>query len=176
MGFVSFLLTAAAPVLGQETGLPPPLPADAKEYHAEDYFPDFQLDMMQTSTGCLGVEKAKSSSGKEVYFSWFKNKESIVDWYNGTLHQKLMKRTFPGKVFRTPLENVPDDAGPILVITSMTYDPQAKLGGRFPFSQMAVELYTPLKGGMFANGRFAPSAVEVPELLEYTNAGPPPQK
>ena len=120
----------------------------------------------------LGVEAAKSSTGKEVYFSWFKDKESVLNFYNGEIHQKLMNKTFPGKLFRTPLENVSDDAGPILVITSVTYDPQGKLGGRFPFSQLAIELYTPLKGGMFVNGRFAPSALEVPEMIEYTNTGP----
>lgn len=175
LGFVGAFLAwpMAAPVLGQEAKNqpPPPLPADAKEFHAEDYFPNLQMEI-QSTPGCLGVEAAKSTTGKEVIFAWFKDKESILKWYYSEIHQKLMNKTFPGKMFRTPLENVPDDSGPILVITSLTYDPQAKLGGRFPFSQLAIELYTPLKGGLFVNGRFAPSALEVPEMLEYTNTGP----
>jgi hypothetical protein len=104
-------------------------PADAKEYHAEDYFPNLQMEIQ--STPDVWAWKRQVQTGKEVIFSWFKDKESVGKWYFSEIHQKLMNKTFPGKMFRTPLENVPDDSGPILVIASFTYDPQAKLGGRF---------------------------------------------
>jgi len=33
-------------------------------------------------------------------------------------------------------------------------------------TQIAIELYTPLPGGLAAGGRFAPSTVKVPGLVE----------
>jgi hypothetical protein len=144
---------------------------EGKTYHPEDFFPNLLLEL-QGTPGCLGVEAAQTQTGKDVVFSWFKDKDSLLGWYHGELHQKIMGKVFPGRVFRTPLENVPDDSGPILVVASLTFDDQAKLGGRLPISQLAIELYTPLSGGVFLNGRFAPSNLEVPNMLEYTNGGP----
>jgi len=143
---------------------------EEKTYHPEDFFPNLEMEL-QATPGCLGVEGAKTNSGKEVIFSWFKDKESLLGWYHSELHQKIMGKVFPGKEFRTPLENVPDDSGPILVVASLTFDSQAKLGGRLPISQIAIELYTPLSGGAFVKGRFAPSSLEVPNLMEYTSDG-----
>ena len=46
-------------------------------------------------------------------------------------------------------------------------------GVQMPVSQIAIELYAPLPGGLAAGGRFAPSAVKVPGLLEAPAASPP---
>jgi hypothetical protein len=35
-----------------------------------------------------------------------------------------------------------------------------------PVSQIAIELYAPLPGGLAAGGRFAPSSVKVKGLIE----------
>jgi hypothetical protein len=153
-----------AQAMAQETSTPP---QEEKTYHPEDFFPNLLMELQMTS-GCLGVESAKTASGKDVVFSWFKDKESLLGWYHGELHQKIMGKVFPGRVFRTPLESVPDDSGPILVVASITFDPEAKLGGRLPIGQIAIELYTPLSGGVALNGRFAPSTLTVPNLLDYS--------
>jgi hypothetical protein len=47
----------------------------------------------------------------------------------------------------------------------MTDTPQVT-GVQLPVSQIAIELYAPLPGGLAAGGRFAPSSVKVPGLIE----------
>jgi len=73
-----------------------------------------------------------------------------------------------------PLADVPDDGRPILAIASVT------LTGAPPTSaedlkfvpQIAIELYAPLPGGLAVGGRFAPSTVRVPGMVEVP-ARPP---
>jgi hypothetical protein len=68
---------------------------------------------------------------------------------------------------RQPLADVPDDGRPILAIASLTYtDAPSASTSRLPVSQIAIELYTPLPGGLSAGGRFAPVGVNVPGMLE----------
>ena len=45
-----------------------------------------------------------------------------------------------------------------------------------PVSQIAIELYAPLPGGLAAGGRFAPSTVDVPGLLYTPHTAPPAAK
>jgi len=40
-------------------------------------------------------------------------------------------------------------------------------------TQIAIELYAPLPGGLAVGGRFAPSTVKVPGLLDVPSAKPP---
>jgi hypothetical protein len=80
-----------------------------------------------------------------------------------------MMRTFmPGvSTGRQPLADVPDDGRPILAIASLTYtDAPSANTSRLPVSQIAIELYAPLPGGLAAGGRFAPAGVNVPGMLE----------
>ena len=74
-----------------------------------------------------------------------------------------------------PLAGIKDDSGPILTIASITIDPAAMKGGdlKNATSQIAIELYAPLPGGLAAGGRFAPSTVRVPGLVEVPSARPP---
>lgn len=37
-----------------------------------------------------------------------------------------------------------------------------------PISQIAIELYTPVTGGLHFGGRFAPDALKVPNMQDYT--------
>ena len=30
--------------------------------------------------GCLGVETARTATGKQVIFAWFENKKALLDW------------------------------------------------------------------------------------------------
>ena len=119
--------------------------------------------------GCLGVETARTASGKQVIFAWFENKQAVLNWYNSDVHRKLMNG-FGGGARRPdgPLAGVKDDSGPVLAIASLTLDAAAAQGGdlKAATSQIAIELYTPLPGGIAAGGRFAPSTVKVPGLIE----------
>ncbi len=128
---------------------------------------------LKATPGVLGVEPAQTQSGKQVLFVWFENKQAVVGWFYGAAHQELMRRFTPGaSTGRAPLAQVPDNSGPILAIASLTYadKPQAA-GVQLPVSQIAVELYAPLPGGVAVGGRFAPDSVKVPGLLETGRPG-----
>lgn len=116
--------------------------------------------------GCLGTERAVTTSGKLAIFAWFENKAALLKWYYSTVHQEIMA---PGEDSRhhTPLTHVPDDAGPILVITTITVASGARLlSGELSLSQIAIELYEPLPGGHYFGQRFAPRAVQIPHSVD----------
>jgi len=125
---------------------------------------------LKATPGVLGVEAARTVSGKQAIFAWFENKQAAVGWFYSDAHQELMRRFTPGaSTGRKPLADVPDNSGPILAIASLTYADQPQIPGvQLPISQIAIELYAPLPGGVAVGGRFAPSSVKVPGLLEMT--------
>ena len=126
------------------------------------------VGMLKATPGVLGVDAARTASGKQVIFAWFENKKAAMNWYYSEGHQKLVK-TFAsgGNPGRTPMADVPDDGNPILAIASITLSQQPQVSGvQLPVSQIAIELYAPLPGGLAAGGRFAPSSVKVKGLLE----------
>ena len=150
-----FSLVAVAPVQGeQQDGL--------------EGFPDL-VGGLQAIEGILGVETATTASGKQVIFAWFESKAAVLRWYNSGMHRGVQRAFFPDQEFGTPLEGVPDDIGPVLAIASITMSTKSELEATsLPISQIAIELYTPLTGGLFLGGRFAPDALEVPNLRDYT--------
>jgi hypothetical protein len=130
-------------------------------------FPDL-IGMLKATPGVLGVEAAQTMTGKQVIFAWFENKKAALNWYYSEGHQKLVK-TFAsgGDSRRTPMADVPDDGNPILAIASITLSKQPQVSGlQLPVSQIAIELYAPLPGGLAAGGRFAPSSVKVKNLVD----------
>jgi len=126
------------------------------------------VSMLKNTPGCLGVEAARTASGKQVLFAWFEDKKAVLNWYYSEGHQQLV-RSFAsgGNPGRKPLADIPDDSGPILAIASLTMSDKPQVAGiQIPVSQIAIELYAPLPGGLAAGGRFAPSTVKVKGLLE----------
>ena len=119
--------------------------------------------------GCLGVETARTASGKQVIFAWFENKQAVLRWYNTDTHQAVMHNVFPNVTPRGPLQGVPDDTGPILAIASLTpaEKPQFQQVA-MPISQIAIELYRPVPGGLFLGSRFAPAGLKVEGMRDYT--------
>ena len=118
--------------------------------------------------GVLGVETARTATGKQVIFAWFENKQAVLNWYNSDVHRALMNG-FAGGARRPdgPLAGVKDDSAPVLAIASLTMDPAAQGGDmKSATRQIAIELYTPLPGGIAAGGRFAPSTLKVPGLID----------
>jgi len=152
------LCSYAASGLAQEPSRPP-IPED---------FPDL-VSGLKATPGRLGVETARTSSGKEVIFAWFEDKAALLRWYYSDMHRQAQDRFFPDRPPHTPLKHIPDDSGPILAIASLTWAPQAELEQTsLPVSQIAIELYQPLPGGVFLGGRFAPDNLPVPAMLDYT--------
>ena len=125
--------------------------------------------------GVLGVETARTATGKQVIFAWFENKQAVLTWYNSDVHRALMNG-FAGGARRPdgPLAGVKDDSGPVLAIASLTMDAAAAQAGDLKSAtrQIAIELYTPLPGGIAAGGRFAPSTVNVAGLVEIPMPAP----
>jgi quinol monooxygenase YgiN len=124
---------------------------------------------LKATPGCLGVETARTASGKMVIFAWFEDKKAVLRWYDSEMHKQVMKMAGPVDQSHVPLAGIADDAGPILAVTSLTMaDTAASKNLPLPFSQIAIELYQPLPGGIFFGARFAPNTVKVPGLRDFT--------
>ena len=119
--------------------------------------------------GCLGVETARTASGKNVIFAWFEDKKAVLRWYYSDMHQGAMKMLLADRKPDPPLQGVPDDIGPVLVIASLTMSDRSQLEGvSMPISQISIELYKPVTGGIFLGSRFAPASLKVPGMRDYT--------
>jgi len=122
---------------------------------------------LKSSPGCLGVETARTAGGKQVIFAWFENKKALLDWYYSPVHQQLMTQFFPNAAAHKPMPDVPDNGQPILAVASLTMsDKPPSAITTMPVSQIAIELYQPLPGGIALGGRFAPTTMNVPGLTD----------
>jgi hypothetical protein len=124
---------------------------------------------LKATPGCLGVETAMTSSGKQVIFAWFENRAALLKWYESPMHQQVMSAFFPTGDYDEPLKTVPKDfEGPIMAVASLTPKGAPNMAkGELPVSQISIELYGPLSGGIFVGGRFAPDGMKVPGIKEY---------
>lgn len=151
----------------------PVLLANLRAQNARAAFPDL-VGLLKASPGVLGVDAARTTSGKQVIFAWFENKQAMLTWYYSEPHQKLMQQ-FSGTNRRPggPLTGIPDDGRPVMAIASITMPTPPQNGDlKAATIQIAIELYAPLPGGLAAGGRFAPSTVKVPGLIEVPMAPP----
>jgi hypothetical protein len=131
---------------------------------------------LKATPGILGVETARTATGKQVIFAWFENKKAVLTWYYSDTHRSLQKMLAPGGPARTPMADVPDDGSPMLVVASLTPSSEPPSAANpFPVTQIAIELYKPLPGGLAAGGRFAPAAMKVPGLVDLTLTPPAKQ-
>lgn len=157
---VLFAVTFTARPLPAQVKSAQQKPATKKTAPRGGPFPGL-IEALQKSPGCLGVERAITVSRKNVIFAWFKDKKSAVAWYNSEYHRKVMAKSFPKVAGGEPLKDVADDVGPIMAIASITLSGKAQVEGtKLPISQIAIELYTPLKGGLSYGGTFAPKGVK----------------
>jgi heme-degrading monooxygenase HmoA len=134
---------------------------------AQNGLPDF-VNALKTTPGVLGVELAQTMSGKNVIFAWFENKQAVLKWYYSDTHQALMMQFGANRRPSGPLADVPDDGRPVLAIASVTLTgaPPTNAAELKTVPQIAIELYAPLPGGLAVGGRFAPSTVHVPGMVE----------
>ena len=132
-------------------------------------FPDL-VGGLKSTPGCLGVETARTASGKQVIFAWFENKQGLLNWYHSDTHRQAMRLLAPGGSTRPPLADLPDDGTPVLAVASVTLsDAAPATPGAPPFSQISIELYRPAPGGLSLGGRFAPAALNVPGLVDIAS-------
>jgi hypothetical protein len=126
------------------------------------------VSSLRATPGVLGVDAGQMVSRKQVIFVWFENKQAVLNWFYSDVHQAYMRALTPGASSgRAPLASIADTQGPILAMASLTMaDTPQVTGVRMPISQIAIELYAPLPGGLAAGGRFAPASVKVPELID----------
>src|SRR5207237_3213003 len=75
---------------------------------------------LKATPGVIGVETARTSTGKNVIFAWFENKKAVLAWYYSDTHRSLQKMFAPGSPARTPMADIPDDDSPVLAIASLT--------------------------------------------------------
>lgn len=135
-------------------------------------FPDL-VGGLKATKGCLGVETAQTASGKSVIFAWFADKRAVNRWYHSDMHVGVMKQFFGGEPGGEALAGVADDFGPIMMVASITMSDRPHHDATaLPVSQIAIEAYTPMNGGVFLGSRFAPEGVKVKGMKDYS----PPAK
>lgn len=145
-------------------------PAVAQQ--APEGFPDL-VGGLKATPGVLGVETATTSSGKQVIFAWFEDKASVLRWYYSEMHRAAQDRFFPDRPPHQPLAHIADDSGPVMAIASLTWAESEQFEHMsLPVSQIAIELYAPLPGGVFLGSRFAPASLKVNHMLNYTPTQP----
>jgi hypothetical protein len=137
-----------------------PAPPAASNGSARGMDMNSLMPALEKSPGCFGVAAMELQSGKVAIVSWFENKKATIDWYNSEVHSRMM--TMMPAPTRLPLSEVKDEKIPIIVVASLTptRTPDPKLG--MPVSQIAVELYTPAKGGYSRGGWFSPAPKATP--------------
>ena len=160
----SLVLVGVLAATGQEP------PAPTQESVTRPQLPDLAA-ALKDSPGCLGIDVARRTlSGKSVIFAWFEDKKAVSRWYYSEVHQQLVDQFFtsaePDERHKL-LEGLSDDSGPIMIIASMTPAEQSHFQDTtVPVSQLAIELYRPITGGLFLGERFAPEGVKVGGMVE----------
>jgi antibiotic biosynthesis monooxygenase len=148
--------------LGQAAEKPQPAKPATEDNKEDDAFAGL-LDALKKSPGCLGIETARTDSGKQVVFAWFEDKKAALKWYYSHEHKEVTDKFFPVSkaLGRKPLQDIPDDSGPLMAIASVTLTGKPEKN-KLPFSQIAIEIYQPLPGGLAIGGKFTPAKVKVP--------------
>jgi hypothetical protein len=165
----SLVAVALACALGFAGGLA--LGQEQKPKQESSPLPDL-VGALKATPGVLGVELARTASGKQAIFAWFENKQAVVRWYNNDVHQQAMKMLIGDHKPDPPLQGVPDDVGPVMAIASLTPSEKPEFEGvSMRISQISIELYKPISGGIFLAGRFAPASLKVPGMRDYTPQG-----
>jgi hypothetical protein len=131
---------------------------------------------LKATPGCLGVEAARTQGGKQVIFAWFENRKAALNWYNSDVHRGLMQPFGGGGRPDGPMADVPENV-PVLAVASLTLNTAAQTAAEMKnqLSQIAIELYTPLPGGLAVGGRFAPTTLKVPGLVDIPVSALKPQ-
>ena len=135
-------------------------------------FPDL-VSGIKSTPGVLGVETAITPSNMQVIFAWFEDRTAALAWYYSEMHQLAQNRFLPDRQPHEPLAHLKEHSGPILAIASLTWAEESQHEGmELNVSQIAIELYAPLPGGVYVGGRFAPASMKVDHMRDYTPKSP----
>jgi hypothetical protein len=115
------------------------------------------IAQLRNFQGCLGVDVAQTALGKNCIFVVFRDKQAAVNWYNSEIHQRLVSKvSFYREGDHVPLSNVPDGAGPLLLVATLTpahNAPDGVPGAVF----LSIEIFEHLPAGVrFGKGMFLP--------------------
>jgi len=130
-------------------------------------FPDL-VSGLRATPGCLSVRTTSFDEGKQLaIFAWFKNKAAVNHWYHSAMHREAMKKFFPTfPVQRESLESFKDEKSPLLVVATVSPSDKPKVKGtQLAISQIGIEIYTPVPGGLTLGGGFGPAHMDVPGLV-----------
>lgn len=135
-------------------------------------FPDLGKGLRETP-GCVGVQSFQAEGGKFVIAAWFENRRAMEAWYYSKMHQGAMKTFFPGMGGgKKPFAAFTDEKAPLLVIASVTPGSKpAGYGSHLAVSQIAIEGYTPIPGGVAFGGTFSPEKLVVPGMVRLPAGG-----
>src|SRR3954467_1461528 len=165
----TFREVAAAAVLSMVIAVPAMVSVRAQAAQdGKPGAPDLVAGLKATA-GVLGVELARTTTGKNVIFAWFENKQAALNWYYSDTHMAALAQFGARRRPGGPMADLPDDGRPILAIASVTLTgtkPPTSASDLTDVPQIAIELYAPLPGGLALGGRFAPSTVKVPGMIE----------
>lgn len=127
-------------------------------------FPNLGPGLLATP-GCVGIKVFLTEGGKQrVIMAWFENKKAVEAWYFSKVHTEAMAKFFPGISPKPPLAGFKDEKSPILMIASVTPSDKPLPGQKLAVSQIAIEAYTPVTGGVALGSTFAPAGLRVPGL------------
>jgi len=145
----------------------------AKSTQSVADFPDL-VGGLKATPGCMAVRTSAFENGKQLaIFAWFKNKAAVNAWYNSPMHRGAMKRFFPGmQGGTTALEGFKDEKSPLLVVATVSPAEKPMLEStKLAISQIAIEIYTPVPGGLTIGGGFGPNEMDVPGLVRLQRPG-----
>ena len=169
----STLLVLAGLSLGLALPSFVPNPSSQDKPQTIQDFPDLMKGLQETP-GCLGVVPFSVNEGKTFVISaWFENRKAMEAWYYSKMHQDAMAKFFPGMgKDKKPFAQFTDEKSPLLVIASVTPGDKAiGHGSKLAVSQIAIEAYTPVPGGLALGGTFAPQGLKVPGLVRLPAGG-----
>ncbi len=138
----------------------------ARQQQSVGDFPDL-VGGLKATPGCIDVKTSAFNNGKTLtIFAWFENKAAVNAWYKSPMHQGAMKKFFPTMPgAHEALAGYKDEKSPLLVVASVTpSDKPAVQGSQLAISQIAIEIYTPVPGGVTFGGGFGPDSLKVPGL------------
>ncbi len=132
-------------------------------------FPDLVAGLKATP-GCIEVKQAILPGGKMTIFAWFENKAAVNAWYMSPMHQGVMKKFFPNMPGNSEaIHAFKDEESPLLVVATITPSQEPTIAGSsLAISQIAIEIYTPVPGGIAIGGGFGPDSLKVPGLRRIT--------
>ncbi|MBX3365148.1 MAG: hypothetical protein KF866_10310 [Phycisphaeraceae bacterium] len=164
------IIVAATFAIARNDRTPPPQEAAP----AADDLGRFLVESLRGSPGCLEVKTCTWNDRRLTIVAWFEDKPAALRWYYHPVHKRLMAGA--DMTDRPPMQAVPDDVGPIMVMATITPgDHDNRLPGfPMPISQISIELYKPLDAGASVNGRITPQKIDLPHHRAIDGLGGQP--